>query len=182
MGTPKFRGQRSNSPNVPNDQLPINASRSNLADGSTLPFIMPHARNSVLMHREQLGFPLRTSTATTDAGDTPGIRVLKRVKGRTVQPPRSTRTESGRTESGFRSRRIIQTANELPSTFVSGEDVRLAIMTGGDDSILGGPYEGNERERGHSDGTNDRPRPRIDDTDGAVVTCANIYSTSYPRK
>ena len=84
MGTPKLSGQRGNSSNVPNDQLPVNASRCDLADRPTLPLVRPYARDSVLVHREQLGFALRAPTATTDAGDAPGICILEGVESRAV--------------------------------------------------------------------------------------------------
>ena len=67
MGTPKFRGQRCNSPNVPNDQLPIHTGRSDLTDRPTLSLVRPHARDGVLMYGKQLGFSLRASTTSTCA-------------------------------------------------------------------------------------------------------------------
>jgi len=127
------------------------------------------------MYRKQLRFSLRAST-TTGARDTPGIRILKGVEGRAVQPPGSARAESGRSESGFWGRRIVEASDELPSTFVSREDVGLAIMTSSDDGVLGGPYEGDERESGHSDGTNCGTRSRIDDADGAGMIFGSILN------
>ena len=117
MGTPKLRSQR-NGPNVPNDQLPVNPSRSDFTDRPTPPFIRPHARDGVLVHRKQLGFSLRTPTANTGARDTSGICVLEGVKSSAVQPPRSTRAESGRGKCRFWSRRVVKTSGELPSTFI----------------------------------------------------------------
>lgn len=182
MGAPKLHSQRRNGPNVPNDQLSINSSRANPPDRPTFPFVRPHARDSVLMHRKQLGFSVRASTTSTDAGDTPRICVLKGVEGCAVQPPGSARTESGRTESRFGSRRIVKTSNELPSVFVSGENVRLAIVTSGDDGVLRGPHEGDEREGGYSDGTNSGTRSRIDDADGAVVTFGSTLSIQSVKR
>ena len=176
MGTPKLRGQCRDSPDVPNDQLPVHTGRSDLTNCPSLSLVRPHARDGVLMHRKQLGFSLRTSTTSTCTRHTPGIGVLKGVEGRTVQPPRSARAEPGRTESRFRSRRVVETSDELPSTFVSGEDVGLAIMTSSDDGILRGPYESDEREGGYSDCTDCRTRSRIDDANGAVVTFASIIN------
>jgi len=49
-------------------------------------------------------------------------------------------------------------------------------VTSSDDSILGGPHEGDERESRDSDGTNCGTRPRIDDTDGAVMTFENVFN------
>jgi hypothetical protein len=182
MGAPKLHSQRRNSPNVPNNQLSINSSCANLPDCPALPFVRPHARDSVLMHRKQLGFSLRASTTSTDAGDTPGICVLKGVKGRAIQPPRPARAESGRTESRFGSRRIIETSDKLPSVFISGENVRLAIVTSCDDGVLRSPYEGDEREGGYSDGTNSGTRSRIDDADGAVVTFGSTLSIQSVKR
>ena len=42
-------------------------------------------------------------------------------------------------------------------------------MASSDDSILGGPNEGDEGESGHSDGANCGTRSRIDDSDGTVM-------------
>lgn len=170
MSAPKLCGQRSNRPNIPNNQLPIHARRSDFTDRPARPLVRPHARDGVLMHRKQLGFSLRTPATSTRARDTPGIGVLEGVKSRTVQPPRPTRAEPGRTESGFGSGCVVEASDELPSTFVPGENVRLAIVTSGDDGVLGGPHEGDERESEYSDGTDCGTRPRIDDADGTVVT------------
>ena len=52
-------------------------------------------------------------------------------------------------------------------------------MTGGDYGVLRGPYEGDERESGYSDGTDCRTRSWIDDTDCAVVTFASILSFTF---
>jgi len=127
------------------------------------------------MHRKQFGFSLRAST-TTGARDTPRICILKGVKGRAVQPPRSTRAESRRSESGFWGRCIVEASNELPSTVVSREDIGLTIMASSDDSVLGGPHEGDERESGHSDGTNRGTRSRINDADGAGMIFGSTLS------
>ena len=174
MGAPKLRGQCSNSSDIPNDQLPVHAGRSDLVDCPTLSLVRPHARDGVLMHCKQLGFSLRASTTTTGARNTPRICVLEGVEGRAIQPPRSTGAESGRTKGGLGSGRVVEASNELPSTFVSGEDVWLAIVTSSDDGILGGPYKSDEGESRDSDGTDCRARPRIDDADGTVVTCGSI--------
>ena len=179
MGTPKLRSQCSNSSNVPNDQLPVYTSRSHFTDCPTPPLVRPHARDSVLMYREKLGFSLRASTASAAARDTPGISVLEGIKSRAVQLPGSTRAESGRGKGRFGSRRVVETSDEPPSTLVSGKDVRLAIMTSSDDGVLGGPHEGDERESGHPDGTNSGARSWVDDTDGAVVSFASILNIAF---
>ena len=49
-------------------------------------------------------------------------------------------------------------------------------MTGGDDSILGGPNEGDEGESGQSDGTNCRTGSRIGNSDGAVMTFGGAFN------
>ena len=49
-------------------------------------------------------------------------------------------------------------------------------MTSSNDGVLGGPYEGDERESGHADGANYRARPWIDDANGTIVTFANILN------
>ena len=55
-------------------------------------------------------------------------------------------------------------------------------MTRGDDGVLGGPYEGNKRKGGHPDGANRRPRPRIDDADGAVVTFGSMFNAACMKR
>ena len=182
MSAPKLRGQRSHSSNVPNDQLPVNTSCTDLCDPPTLPFVGSYARDGVLVYCKQLGLSLRASTTSTGALDTPGICILERIKGRAIQPPRSTRAESGRTESGFWSGSIVETSDELPSTFVSGEDIRLAVMASSDDSILGGPNEGDKGESGHSDGANCGTRSRIDDSNGTVMTCESVVNTMSTKR
>jgi len=84
MSAPKLCSQRGNRSNVPNNQFPINAGRSDLIDRPARSLVRPHARDGVLMHRKQLGFSLRTPTTCTGARDTPRICVLKGVKGRAV--------------------------------------------------------------------------------------------------
>ena len=182
MGAPKLHSHGSHGPSIPNDQLPVNSGRTDLGDRPTLPFVRSNARDGVLMYGEQLRLSLRTSTASTGARDTPGIRVPKGVKGRAVQFSGSTRTESGRTERGFWSGRIVETSDEPPSTFVSGEDIRLAIVASSNDRVFGGPDEGDERESGHSDGTNCGTRARVDDADGAIVTFGSVLNIIYAEK
>jgi len=179
MGAPKLHSQGGHGPSIPNDQLSVNPCRADLCDRPNLPFVMSNACDGILMDSEQLGLSLGTSTAGADARDTPGIRVLKGVKGRTVQLPGSTRIEPGRGESRFWSGRIVETSDELPSAFVSGEDVRLAIVTGSNDRVFGGPDEGDERESGHSDGANSGTRSRIDDADGAIVSFRSVLNIIY---
>ena len=176
MSAPKLRGQRGNRPDVPNNQLPIHPCRSDFIDRPVRSLVRPHARDGVLVHRKQLRFSLRTPTTGPGAGDTPRICVLEGIKGCAVQLPRPTRAEFGRTKSGFGSRCVVEASDQLPSTFVSGEDVRLAIVTSSNDGVLGGPYEGDERESGYSDRTDCGTRSRIDDADGAVMTFASVLS------
>ena len=49
-------------------------------------------------------------------------------------------------------------------------------MTSSDDGVLRGPYEGDKREGGHSDGANCGTRSRIDDADGTVMTFGNMVN------
>ena len=180
----KLSSQRSHGPDIPNDQLPVNSGRTDPSNRPTLPFVGSDARDSVLMNGEQLRFSLRASTGTK-TGETPRIRILEGVKGRAVQPPWSTGAEFGRTEGGLRSRCVVEASGKPPSAFVSGEHVGLAIVTSCDDSVLGRPYEGDERESVHSDGTDCGPRSRVDDADGAVVTFGskfNIFSVEGNTK
>lgn len=168
MGAPKLGGERTHCSNVPNDQLPVNTGRTNLGNCPTLPFVRSHARDSVLVYGEQFRFSLRACGATT--GDAPGICILEGIKSRAIQPPWSTRTEPGGGESGFRSRCVVETSDKLPSSFISGEDIRLAIVTCGDNGILGRPNKCNERKSSHSDIMGHETRTRVNDVNGAIVT------------
>lgn len=67
MSTPKLHSQCSHSSGVPNDQLPVNSSRTNLGDCPTLPFVRSHARDSVLVYSKQLGLSLRASAGSAGA-------------------------------------------------------------------------------------------------------------------
>jgi len=49
-------------------------------------------------------------------------------------------------------------------------------VTSSDGGVLGGPYEGDERESGYSDCADCGTKSRIDDADGAVVTFGNILN------
>ena len=118
-------------------------------DRPTLPFIVSHACDRVLVDRKQFGFSSRTSTPTIGARETPGTRVLERAKGRAAQPSGSNRAKSGRGESGFRSGRVVETSDEPPSTFVPRGDIGLAIMIINDDGVLRGLNEGEERKGHH---------------------------------
>ena len=144
VNVPELR-HRSHRSNVPNHQLPTDSGCTDLGDRPALPFVGSYTRDTVLVHSEQLGFSLRAPASTTGARTTPRICVLERVKGRVVQPPGSNRTKPGRSESGFRSGRVVETSDEPLSTFVSREDIRLAMVTSSDDGVLGGPNEEEER-------------------------------------
>ena len=152
VNVPNLQSHCSHRSEVPNDQLPIDSGRADLGDRPALPFVRSHTRDSVLVGREQLRFPLRASISTTRARETPGIRVFERIEGCAVQSPGSNRTELGRVDSGFLGGRVVETSNEPPFIFVSREDVRLAIMTSSDDGVIGGPNKGDERKSGHPDG------------------------------
>ena len=157
MDVPELHSHRSHRSNIPNDQFPIDSCCADLGDRHALPFVGSYARDSVLVYTEQRGSPLRAPASTTGARKTPRTCVLERVKGRVVQPPRSNRAKSGRSETGFRSGRVVETSDDPPSIVASREDTRLAIMTSSDDGALGGPNEGDERKSDHPDGTNPRP-------------------------
>ena len=90
MGAPKFCGQRGHTPNVPNDQLPIDPGRANPSNRPALPLVRPHTRDSVLVHREQLRFLRGCAPSATGTTDAPGISVLEGVERGAVQPPGST--------------------------------------------------------------------------------------------
>lgn len=58
MGVPKLRGQRGNSSNILDNQLPAHAGHRDLTDCLTLALVRLHARDGFLMHRKQ--FPEKT--------------------------------------------------------------------------------------------------------------------------
>ena len=165
---------RSHRSNIPNDRLPVNSGRAGRGDCPTLPFVGSHARDRVLVYSKRLGFSLKAPTPIIGAREDPGIRILGRVKGYTVQPPGSNQAKSGRSESRFRRGRFVETSDEPLSTLVSRQDKRLATMTSSDDGVFGGLDEGGRRKCAHPDGTSCRSKPRIYDADGAVVTFGSV--------
>ena len=133
---------RSRRSNIPNDRLPVNSGRAGRGDCPTLPFVGSHARDRVLVYSKRLGFSLEAPTPIIGAREDPGIRVLGRVKGHTVQPPGSNQTKSGGSESRFLRGSLVETSDKPLSTLVSGEDKRLATMTSSDDGVFEGLNEG----------------------------------------
>ena len=178
MNVPRLHSHRSHRSKVPNDQLPIDFGCADLGDCLALPFVGSHARDRALVDCKQLGFSLRAPTSTTGAGEPPRIRVLERVKGRTIQPPGPNRDKLGRSENRFRNGRAIKNPDEPPSAFVPTEDVRRAIMASSNSGVLGGSNGGDERKRSHPDGTDRWSRPMIYDADGALVTFGRMFNTT----
>lgn len=57
----------------------------------------------------------------------------------------------------------------MPSLFRAREDEGAAIVPSGDDGVLRGPGQGDERERGEANAV-DCGAAGVDDIDGAVMT------------
>ena len=167
---------------VPSHRLPVEYGSTDLGDNPIQPSVRSRVRDRVLVDLRQLGFSLTTFTSPAGARESRKIRVLERVKGRAVQPPASDRDKLEWGEGKFRSGRVIETADESPSTFASREDVRLEIMASSDDGVPGGLNEGDERKSGHPNCTNRWSRPRIDDGDGADVGFGSTFKAARAKR
>jgi len=154
---------------VPNDQLAVHTSRADFGHrtiGTSL--VRSHARNRVLVHGQQFRVSARRNRRRRPRGIARPTRVgvPECVERRTVEATHA--PDACSWGCGFGCRWIVQRTDSLPASFSSLEENGLAVVTSGDERILGRPGEGDVGQGGCFD-RNDGRSSGIYDSHGRIV-------------
>lgn len=148
---------------IPNNQIPIDAAGAHFADASTLELVRSHARDGVLVHRQQLRVRRRTSShvpaavGVTEGGERNGVEA-----------------SHARARVGTLARRaVVEAPDALPSALGAGKDYRLAVVPSSHDGVLGGPCQRDKRKRRDANVVNSRAA-WVDDADRAIMACTEF--------